>query len=94
MTIFFTVDENWRVPLKHSSRYIHASFVNVSSTHVQFIITSVVIAAQGYREKKTFIIAQSPLKNTVEDFLRMVVDYKVAVIVTLCCLEEDEVSTS
>ena len=31
------IDENWRVPLKHSSRYIHASFVNVSSVHAQFI---------------------------------------------------------
>lgn len=31
------------------------------------------------------------MKNTVEDFLRMLVDYKVPAIVMLCALDEDKV---
>ncbi|XP_019851757.1 PREDICTED: receptor-type tyrosine-protein phosphatase epsilon-like [Amphimedon queenslandica] len=43
----------------------------------------------GYREKKAFIIAQSPMENTARDFWKMIVDYKVSAIVMLCGLEED-----
>uniref|UniRef100_A0A1X7TQ11 Protein-tyrosine-phosphatase n=1 Tax=Amphimedon queenslandica TaxID=400682 RepID=A0A1X7TQ11_AMPQE len=43
---------------------------------------------QGYREKRAFIIAQSPMENTVRDFWKMILDYKVSAIVMLCG-EED-----
>uniref|UniRef100_A0A1X7TQU1 protein-tyrosine-phosphatase n=1 Tax=Amphimedon queenslandica TaxID=400682 RepID=A0A1X7TQU1_AMPQE len=42
----------------------------------------------GYREKRAFIIAQSPMENTVRDFWKMILDYKVSAIVMLCG-EED-----
>ena len=45
--------------------------------------------SQGYREKKAFIIAQSPMENTSRDFLKMIMDYKVSAIVMLCKLEEN-----
>ena len=45
-------------------------------------------AMQGYHEKRAFIIAQSPMENTVRDFWKMIVDYKVSAIVMLCGLEE------
>ena len=45
--------------------------------------------SQGYCEKKAFIIAQSPMKNTTRDFWKMVMDYKVSGIVMLCELEEN-----
>ena len=44
--------------------------------------------SQGYHEKKAFIIAQSPMENTVRDFWKMIVDYKVSAIVMLCRLGE------
>ncbi|XP_041346852.1 receptor-type tyrosine-protein phosphatase epsilon-like, partial [Gigantopelta aegis] len=43
----------------------------------------------GYREKKAFIIAQSPMENTSRDFWKMIMDYKVSAIVMLCKLEEN-----
>uniref|UniRef100_A0A1X7TAG7 Protein-tyrosine-phosphatase n=1 Tax=Amphimedon queenslandica TaxID=400682 RepID=A0A1X7TAG7_AMPQE len=49
-----------------------------------FVIRSIT----GYREKRAFIIAQSPMENTVRDFWKMIVDYKVSAIVMLCG-EED-----
>ena len=45
--------------------------------------------SQGCCEKKAFIIAQSPMKNTTRDFWKMVMDYKVSGIVMLCELEEN-----
>jgi protein tyrosine phosphatase len=44
----------------------------------------------GYREKRTFIIAQSPMENTVRNFWKMIMDHKVSAIVMLCELIEDE----
>ena len=41
---------------------------------------------------KTFIIAQSPMENTVRDFWKMVVDQSVPAVVMLCDLKEDNVS--
>ena len=46
---------------------------------------------QGYCEKRAFIIAQSPMENTVRDFWKMVVDYKVPAVVMLCDVEEEGV---
>ncbi|GFR11554.1 tyrosine-protein phosphatase 69D [Trichonephila clavata] len=44
---------------------------------------------EGYREKKLYICAQAPLKNTVCDFWRMVWQQGVSVIVMLTGLEEN-----
>ena len=38
---------------------------------------------QGYREKWAFIIAQSPMENTVRDFWKMMGDQRV-----LCSMKE------
>ena len=38
---------------------------------------------QGYKQKKAFIVAQSPMENTVRDFLKMMVDRKCGVVVML-----------
>ena len=43
---------------------------------------------QGYRQKKAMIIAQSPMENTVRDFWKMVMDYKVSAIVMCCGIKE------
>ena len=45
---------------------------------------------QGYHKQKAFIIAQSPMKNTVGDFWRMIDVHKVSAIVMLCDLKENE----
>ncbi|XP_041379294.1 receptor-type tyrosine-protein phosphatase alpha-like [Gigantopelta aegis] len=47
------------------------------------------VQTAGYREKKAFIIAQSPMENTSRDFWKMIMDYKVSAIVMLCKLEEN-----
>ncbi|XP_019855327.1 PREDICTED: receptor-type tyrosine-protein phosphatase F-like isoform X2 [Amphimedon queenslandica] len=39
---------------------------------------------KGYQGKKEFIIAQSPMENTVREFWKMIVDCKVSTIVMLC----------
>ena len=47
---------------------------------------------QGYKSKGAFIIAQSPMENTVRDFWKMVTDNKVpAIVMLLDTTEEDEV---
>ena len=61
--------------------------------HSLLLVNNVVLeqqynAMQGYRENRAFIIAQSPMENTVRDFWKMIVDYKVSAIVMLCGLEE------
>ena len=43
---------------------------------------------KGYREKKAFILAQSPMENTVRDFWKMIMSYKVSAIV-MCCEEQE-----
>ena len=49
-------------------------------------------ALQGYKSKKAFIIAQSPMENTVRDFWKMVTDNKVpAIVMLLDATEEHEV---
>lgn len=62
--------------------------------HLSMLVTGIMVKAlytsctQGYRENKTFIIAQSPMEHTARDFWKMIVDYKVPAIVMLCGLEE------
>ena len=45
--------------------------------------------AQGYKQQRAFIIAQSPMESTARDFWKMVTDRKCGVIVMLCDLVED-----
>ena len=47
------------------------------------------VLLQGYCNKKAFIIAQSPMKNTVRDFWKMIEQHKVSAIVMLCGLQEN-----
>ncbi len=39
---------------------------------------------QGYSKNKAYIIAQSPMDNTVKDFWKMIVNYQVSAIVMMC----------
>ena len=43
---------------------------------------------QGYSNQKAFIIAQTPMNHTANDFWKMILDYKVSGIVT--CSEDFE----
>ncbi|CAI8031810.1 Receptor-type tyrosine-protein phosphatase alpha [Geodia barretti] len=47
------------------------------------------VFASGYKQKRAFIIAQSPMESTARDFWKMVHDRKCGVIVMLCDLVED-----
>ena len=50
---------------------------------------------QGYKHKKAFIVAQSPMENTIKDFWKMIVERECTAVVILCGFEEDgEVNTS
>ena len=46
------------------------------------------ISIQGYKQKKGFIIAQSPMVTTVKDFLKMLYERECSVVVMLCGCEE------
>ena len=46
------------------------------------------ICEQGYTQKKSFIIAQSPMKNTLNDFVKMLYQRECGVVVMLCGCEE------
>ena len=46
---------------------------------------------QGYKQKKGFIIAESPMESTVSTFLRMLHERKCGVVVMLCGCEEEGV---
>ena len=46
---------------------------------------------QGYKQKKGFIIAQSPMVSTARDFVKMLYERKCGVVVMLCGCEEGEV---
>ena len=83
--MFVFVADKTIVPLRGASSYINATFINVSIIIFRLTFT---LCMQGYREKKAFIIAQSPMENTVRDFWKMIVDYKVSAIVMLCGLKE------
>ena len=83
--------EKWRVFLKgQSPDYIHASFANVNLIIHALIDTQSCypISLQGYKQKKAFIIAQSPMESTVTDFVKMLYERECGVVVMLCGCEE------
>ena len=49
---------------------------------------------QGYKRLNTYIATQGPLQNTVEDFWRMVWEFKCRVILMLCPLTEEGLESS
>ena len=57
---------------------------------VYCIVVTLHIIPQGYKHKKAFIVAQSPMENTVKDFWTMIVERKCTAVVMLCMLDEDE----
>ena len=47
--------------------------------------------SQGYKQRNAYIVTQGPLKNTAEDFWRMIMEFKSRSIVQLCSsIEEGE----
>uniref|UniRef100_A0A8C4DME6 Receptor-type tyrosine-protein phosphatase epsilon n=1 Tax=Dicentrarchus labrax TaxID=13489 RepID=A0A8C4DME6_DICLA len=60
--------------------YINASFIDISHTSIY----------KGYRQKDYFIATQGPLSHTVEDFWRMVWEWRCHSIVMLTELKERE----
>ena len=73
------------------SDYINASFVDVRDTlgYYQSHILNCLHPLQGYKQLNAYIATQGPLQNTVEDFWRMVWEFKSRVIVMLCQLTEE-----
>lgn len=47
-----------------------------------------VIASQGYRQKDSYMASQGPLQHTIEDFWRMIWEWRSCSIVMLTELEE------
>ena len=56
----------------------------------QYAISSSVYiyTAKGYKQKKGFIIAQSPMDNTARDFVKMLYERECGVVVMLCGCQE------
>ena len=50
-----------------------------------------VLTVQGYKQRKGFIIAQSPTVTTARDFIKMLYERECGVVVMLCGCEEGEV---
>ena len=71
------------------SDYINASFVDVRDTS-GYCNGSIelLLSFQGYKQLNSYIATQGPLQDTVEDFWRMVWEFKCRVIVMLCPLTE------
>ncbi|KAL0616866.1 Receptor-type tyrosine-protein phosphatase epsilon [Plecturocebus cupreus] len=63
--------------------YINASFIDVRTL-------AWVVFTQGYRQKDYFIATQGPLAHTVEDFWRMIWEWKSHTIVMLTEVQERE----
>ena len=79
--------------------YIHASYAHVCYVYEIFFIKILMVMLwlglglhpQGYKQKKGFIIAQSPMASTVGDFVKMLYERKCGVVVMLCGCEEGAV---
>ena len=60
---------------------------------MKYILTIIVISytLQGYSNRRAFIIAQTPMRNTAIDFWKMIIDYSIPGVITCseeCCDEE------
>ena len=55
------------------------------------VIQLILVCSQGYERKQQYILAQGPLRNTVDDFWRMIWEHRVYTVVMLCCLEENNI---
>ena len=71
------------------AEYINASFLDVSPVVVLLWHWYDVCCLQGYKQRNAYLATQAPLANTVNDFWRMVWEFKSRAIVMLCQLSED-----
>ena len=53
-----------------------------------FYNVTLAVSIQGYKQRKGFIIAQSPMVTTVKDFIKMLYERECGVVVMLCGCEE------
>ena len=53
------------------------------------LIQIYIIVNQGYKQRDAYIVTQGPMKNTVEDFWKMMSEYQCGCIMMLCDLIED-----
>ena len=73
------------------ANYLNASFVDVSDKYLSKITVFLYLLAwQGYRRCNAFIVAQSPLKETVNDFWKMIWEQNCYSVVMLTPLKEEE----
>eukprot|EP00731_Ephydatia_muelleri_P025777 Em0017g860a len=73
--------ENW-LPYNASRPFLRATVTEGSD----YINASFI---DGYKQRKGYIATQGPLQNTVDDFWRMVWEFKCKVIIMLCHLTEE-----
>ena len=53
-----------------------------------FYNVTLAVSIQGYKQRKGFIIAQSPVVTTAKDFIKMLYERECGVVVMLCGCEE------
>ena len=63
--------------------------INISKPSCALSDTMVLVHPQGYRQRGTYIATQVPMENTVNDFWKMIWEYKSKTIVVLCKMAED-----
>lgn len=78
----------------HIPSHIHSVLAFPYRKHckrsVYVYVISICVSVQGYRQKDYFIATQAPLAHTVQDFWRMVWEWKCHSIVMLTELKERE----
>ena len=92
MFLTFSSDDHYRVVLRAVVEfdYINASFIDVSKTNKTIETHHLLFpSTQGYRQRGAYIATQMPLKNTVNDFWKMIWEYQTRSVVVLCKMEED-----
>ena len=77
---------------KKSKSRLHPCFIRSCTLHKIFSHFLIGCGSdfhlQSYKQKKGFIIAQSPMTNTVVDFVKMLYERECGVVVMLCGCEE------
>ncbi len=86
--LYYPPDDNTRVvlepiPGEPDSDYINASFISVSFQPLTFNPSDLWLHTQGYKKPKLYIAAQGPMPNTVDDFWRMIWEFKLGHVVML-----------